>query len=187
VIRDLRAGLTCAFLLAVLSVTGCTVSPGGAEPTERPHTPDLLPPPALPSVTWALTVNGHTAHTNGNWESRFAVRPGQNLLIKAVLIVPDNIKVTALWLGISPESHRGKLPHRSPGPVGYGPNWRPTVTLNPLLAHTFQVLAAGPHTFRLHWRVPNLHRGASLLLMSAWSSPRPNQDDEGPIARFTLN
>jgi hypothetical protein len=162
-----------AVLLAVLAVTGCSASvrlPGHAA---HPHTPDLLPPPADPVLTYALTANGRVAaHVRTGNYAFFRVRPRQHLLIKVVLTVPAKTKVTALWLGIT----TGRRGYANNHPVG----------LKPILAHTSQTLTTGPQTFRLHWHVPDLKPGASLLLISAWSSPHPAQQVEEPIAKLTL-
>jgi hypothetical protein len=102
---------------------------------------------------------------------RIQVRPGQHVLIKVVVTLPRNIKVTALWLGISS------------GPYGFSQKHRPA-NLDPILARSRKTLTGGSHTFRLQWRIPE-HRRGPLLLMSDWSSLQPSAEVAGPIASLS--
>ncbi len=173
VTRVLRAGLVTAVLLGVVAVTACSASARLPYHAAHPHAPDLLPPPADPVLTYALTANERVAAhvSNGNY-AFFRVRPCQHLLIKVVLTVPAETKVTTLWLGIT----AGRRGYASNHPAG----------LRPILAHARQALTTGRHTYLLHWHVPDLKPGTSLLLISAWSSPHPAQQVEEPIAKLTL-
>jgi hypothetical protein len=93
------------------------------------------------------------------------------VLIKVVVTLPRNIKVTALWLGISS------------GPYGFTQKHHPA-NLNPILARSRETLTGGSHTFRLQWRIPEHHRGP-LLLMSDWSSLQSHAEVAGPIANLS--
>jgi len=89
VIRVRHAAWVTAVLSAALAPTSCSGSAplgGSAKPIEHRHTPDLLPPPADPALTYALTTNGRTAAnvSNGNY-AFFRARPGQHVLVKVVL------------------------------------------------------------------------------------------------------
>ena len=93
------------------------------------------------------------------------------MLVKVVVTLPRNLKVTALWLGISA------------GPYGFSQKHRP-VNLNPILARSRETLTGGSHTFTLQWRVPE-HRHGPLLLMSDWASVQPSAEVAGPIASLS--
>ena len=157
----LRIGLASAFLLALLVASGCSA-------TSR-CPPGAPCPASLPRLTYVLTVNGHAVPLVKDGEApRIRVRPGQHVLINVSVTLPSNLKITALWLGISS------------GPSGFSRKALPS-GLNPILAHTRQALTGGPHAFTLQWRIPQ-HRRGPLLLMSDWSSPQPSQEVAGPIA-----
>lgn len=104
---------------------------------------------------------------------RYRIRPGEHLLMRVALTVPENLRLTALWLGISA------------GVWGSGPKGRP-VGMRPVLAHSRQPLAAGVHTFGLRWRVPEGWSGRSMYLESAWSSDHPPASVAGGIAELAL-
>jgi hypothetical protein len=57
----------------------------------------------------------------------------------------------------------------------------------PILARSGQQLAAGVHTFGLHWRIPKDHSGASLLLACVWSINQPPASVAQAIATLALN
>lgn len=160
--RVLRATLLAAALLSLFAAEGCSSAsrcPSGAS----------CPPPPLPSLTYALTINGRPVPLAKSGEApRIHVQPGQQVLIKVAVTLPRNIKITTLALGISA------------GPFGFNQKHRPA-NLNPILARTHGTLTGGPHTFTLHWRIPQ-HRHGPLLLMSDWSSSHPSQEVAGPIA-----
>lgn len=160
-IRTLRAALPTAFLLPLLAASGCSAFPRCP--------PDASCPAAVPRLTYILTVNGHPVPLPKNGEApRIRVRPGQQVRIKVAVTLPRNLKLIALWLGISA------------GPYGFTQKHRPT-NLNPILAHTNETLTGGPHTFTVQWRIPE-HRHGPLLLMSDWSSSQPSADVAGLIA-----
>jgi hypothetical protein len=133
--RHLRATLLAAALLSLLVTEGCS-SPSRCPPGAS------CPPPPLPSLTYALTINGRPVPPAKNGEApRIRVQPGQQVLIKVAVTLPRNIKTTALSLGISA------------GPFGFNRKHRPA-NLNPVLARTHETLTGGPHTFTLRWRIP---------------------------------
>jgi hypothetical protein len=82
--------------------------------------------------------------------------------------VPKDVKVTALWFGIS----TGTWGSGPEGPTG----------MHPILARYRRPLPAGSHTFGLRWRIPRHHSSASLYLTFAWNSTRPRASVEGPVA-----
>ena len=124
-------------------------------------------------MTFTPSVNGKpAAPRNDGHVPSYRVRPGETLVIRVAVTVPEHLRVTALWLGISQ------------GTWGNGPNG--PVGMSPVLAHDRQPLPAGSHTFRLRWRVPQRHSAASLYLIFAWSSRRPAASVSGPVARLIL-
>jgi hypothetical protein len=154
--------LAAAALLSLFAAEGCS-SPSRCPPGAS------CPSPPLPRLTYALTINGRPVPVaRSGVAPRVHVQPGQHVLIKVAVTLPRNIKITALWLGISA------------GPFGFSQEHRPA-NLNPILARAHEPLTGGPHTFTLHWRIPR-HRHGPLLLMSDWSSPHPSQEVAGPIA-----
>jgi hypothetical protein len=102
---------------------------------------------------------------------RYRIRPGEHLLMRVALTVPENLRLTELWLGISG------------GAWGSGPKGRPA-GMRPVLAHPRQPLAAGVHTFGLRWRVPEGWSGHSMYLESVWSSDHPPASVAGGIAEL---
>jgi len=124
-------------------------------------------------VTFTPAINGEPAALgNDGHVPRYRVRPGEYLVMTVAVTVPEHLRVTALWLGIS----HGTWGNGPQGPVG----------MNPVLAHDRQPLPAGSHTFRLRWRVPQRRPGASLYLIFAWSSRRPPASVSGPVAQLIL-
>jgi len=119
------------------------------------------------------SVNGKpAAPRNDGHVPSYRVRPGETLVIRVAVTVPEHLAVTALWLGISQ------------GTWGNGPNG--PVGMNPVLAHDRQPLPTGSRTFRLRWRVPQRRPGASLYLIFAWSSRQPPASVSGPVAQLIL-
>jgi hypothetical protein len=162
--RTLRASLPTALLLPLLAASGCSASPRCP--------PGASCPSAGPSLTYVLTVNGHTVSFPANGEApRIRVRAGQQVRINVAVTLPRNLKLMALWLGISD------------GPYGFTQKHRPA-NLNPVLAHTQETLAGGTRTLSVRWRIPE-HRHGPLLLMSDWSSSQPSAEVAEPIATLT--
>jgi hypothetical protein len=142
----------------------------GPVPSSRCPPGFSCPSPPLPRLTYVTAVNGQSA-TFGDHPPlpRYHVRPGEHLLMTVAAIVPRNLRLTALWLGIS----RGNW--------GIGPGGRPT-GMKPILAHSRRSLPAGMHSFGLRWRVPEGQRSGSLYIVSAWSSDQPFASSAGAIA-----
>lgn len=154
-----------ALAVGVLAAGGCSA------PSRCP--PGALCPGAVLRVTFLPTVNGVSfAPRKDGHVPRFRVRPGEHLVIRVAVTVPRHVTITALWFGIST------------GTWGDGPNG-PT-GMNPVLAHYALPLPTGSHTFGLYWHVPRRHAGASLDLIYAWSSHRPDASVEGPMATLAL-
>jgi hypothetical protein len=131
------------------------------------------PPPPPPKVTFATTINGrYTPRPKDGAPPSYHVRPGEYLLMRVAVTVPRHVRVTALWFGISV------------GSWGWGPKG-PT-GMNPILAHTRQPLSAGEHTFGLRWRIPAGRSGASLYLVTNWSSHQPPASVARAIATLAL-
>jgi hypothetical protein len=122
-------------------------------------------------LMYVVTVNGRAALLSRHGiPPNFRVRPGQHLHITVAVIVPRHATVSALSLGISTKSFGGSPQH----PIG----------VRPILARSSQQLATGRHAFGLHWRIPEDHLGASLDLVSVWST---SQGDVGQaIATLAL-
>jgi hypothetical protein len=88
-------------------------------------------------------------------------------MVRVAVAVPRHLRLTALWLGISS------------GEWGADRKGRP-IGMKPILAHSTDPLAAGVHTFVMHWRVPAYWSGGGLYLTTNWSSKRA--DVAGAIA-----
>lgn len=163
----LRTGLTAVLVAGVFVVAGCSSPPSCA--------PGAVCPPIVPRVTFIPIVNGNPAvfRKDGHVPS-YRVRSGGYLVMRVAVVVPEHVRITALWFGVST------------GAWGTGPKGRPT-GMNPILAHYAQPLAAGSHTFGFRWRIPRLPAGASRLLTFAWSSHQPPADISGPLARLAVN
>ena len=162
----MRVGPVAALVAGVLAAGGCSSPPRCAPGA-------LCPPPPLPRVTFIPTVNGVSfAPRKDGHVPRYRVRPGEHLVMRIAVTVPEHFKVTALWFGIST------------GTWGGGPNG-PT-GMNPILAHYTLPLPAGSHTFGLNWRIPHRRAGTSLYLTYAWSSHQPDASVSGPIATLAL-
>jgi hypothetical protein len=167
-VSRLRPGaLGVAAVLITLAADGCSPSP-------RCPPSASCPAPPLPRVTFTPGVNGKPAAPgkDGHVPS-YRVRPGEYLVMSVTVNVPEHVKVTALWLGIS----KGTWGTGPQGPVG----------MNPVLAHYRRPLPAGSHTFRLRWRIPYRGSGASLYLTFAWSSRQPPAGVSGPVAQLIVN
>lgn len=111
--------------------------------------------------------------TDGHVPS-YRVRSGEDLVMRVAVAVPKHVRLVALWFGVST------------GTWGTGPNGHPT-GMSPILAHYAEPLPTGSHTFGLRWRIPRLHKGASLLLTFAWSSHQPPASVSGPFAHLVVN
>lgn len=161
----MRAGSVAALVTGVLAVGGCS-SP--------PRCPTSASCPAIaPRVTFIPTVNGVSfAPRKDGHVPRYRVRPGEHLVMRVVVTVPQHVRVMALWFGIST------------GTWGSGPNG--LTGMNPILAHYTLPLSTGSHTFGLRWRIPHRRPGTSLYLTYAWSSHQPDASVEGPIATLAL-
>lgn len=166
----LRASLVAVTLAGVLAAGGCSLPqrcPPGAS----------CPPPPLPRVTFVPTINGQTAvlRKDGHVTS-YRVRSGEYLVMRVAVTVPRHITVTALSLGISTDTYGGSPQH----PIG----------VHPILVQSRLPLAAGLHTFGLRWRIPKgqlvNQPGASLLLVSVWSTSQPSASVTQPIAALAL-
>jgi hypothetical protein len=155
-----------AVILTALAAGGCS------SPPRCP--PGASCPAIAPKLTLTPTIDGKSAavRKDGHVPS-YRVRPGQDLVMHIAVTVPKNVRVTALWLGIS----QGTWGNGPEGPIG----------MSPILAHYRQPLAAGSHTFGLRWRVPQRRSGASLYLIFAWSSHQPPASVSGPVAHLILN
>jgi hypothetical protein len=162
VISVLRACLVAAFLAGVLAAGGCTSS-GCYGP---------CPPPIGPQLTYVMTINGQTASLlkHGHVPS-YHVRPGERLVMRVAVIVPRNVTVTALWLGIFK------------GCFGGGMNG--TGCMEPILTHSRQPLPAGSHIFGLRWRVPERLPSSGLFLGISWSSRHPQGGEARALAQLT--
>lgn len=120
------------------------------------------------------TFNGQPAVLPANGSPpRHHVRPGERLVVKVAVTVPQHFTVTALWFGIST------------GMLGGGPNG--TGSMHPILAHYRQPLSAGSHTFGLRWRIPEHHSGTRLYLVTAWSGHPPPGNVGQFVAQLVLH
>ena len=162
----LRTSLVVALAAGVLGVGGCSSSPRCP--------PGASCPAIAPRVTFIPTINGKSAvlRKDGHVPS-YRVRSGEHLIMRVTVTVPEHVRVTALWFGIST------------GTWGSGPKGRP-IDMNPILAHYHQPLSAGSHTFGLRWHVPKRRSGARLYLVTAWSSHQPSASVAQPIATLIL-
>src|SRR5262245_24664741 len=161
----LRASLTTALVAGALAAGGCS------SPPRCP--PGASCPPSAPEVAFTPTINGVTfAPRKDGHVPRFRVRPGEHLVMRVTVTVPEHFKVTALWFGISTGTWGGG----PDGPIG----------MNPVVAHYSLPLSAGSHTFGLRWRIPHRRPGTSLYLTYAWSSHQPDASVSGPIATLAL-
>ena len=104
----------------------------------------------------------------------YRVRSGEYLVMRIGVVVPEHVRITALWFGVST------------GAWGTGLHGRPT-GMHPILAHYAHPLPAGSHTFGLRWRIPRLHAKASRMLTFAWSSSQPPASVMGPFAHLVVN
>ncbi len=161
----LRTSLSAALMAGVIAAGGCS-SP--------PSCPPGAPCPATaPQVTFTPTINGNPAAPGHDGQvPSYRVRPGENLAIKVTVTVPEHVKITALWFGIS----TGTWGNGPKGPIG----------MNPVLTHYRQLLSAGSHTFGLRWRIPP-GSPALLYLTFAWSSYQPSASVSGPVAQLILS
>ncbi len=162
----LRTGLVTTLVAAVLAAGGCSAAPRCP--------PGASCPAAAPAVTFVPTINGVSLapRTDGHLPS-YRVRPREHLVMRVAVTVPRNVKITALWFGIST------------GTWGSGAKGSP-VGMSPVLAHYTLPLSAGSHTFGLHWRIPHRRPGTSLYLTYAWSAHQPSASVAGPIATLAL-
>lgn len=151
-----------------------TLAAGGCSSSPRCPPGASCPPLPLPRVTFTPAINGKPAvpRQDGHVPS-YRVRPGEYLVMSVAVTVPEHVRVTVLWLGIS----NGTWGNGPEGPVG----------MNPILAHYRQPLSAGSHALGLRWRIPQLHSGASLYLTFAWSSQQPPASVSGPVAQLIVN
>jgi hypothetical protein len=139
---------------------------------QPPCPPGASCPAIVPDVTFTAAINGTSgAIGNDGYAPRYQVRPDEYLAIRVAVTVPDHVKVTALWFGISDGSY-GDGPE---GPTG----------MNPILTHYSQPLSAGSYMFGFWWRIPQRRPGASLYLAFAWSSYCASV--QGPVAQLILN
>jgi hypothetical protein len=99
--------------------------------------------PRTPQLSYAITVNGQVPASAGPDSSlpRYVISPGEDLSITVDAIVPEDVTVTALWLGITD----GVLSPRRDGPANMSPV---------LAAYTDTTLTPGAHSFSLRWVVP---------------------------------
>jgi hypothetical protein len=158
--------VVAALVAGVLAAGGCSPSPRCP--------PGASCPAIAPRVTFIPTINGKSAvpRKDGHVPS-YRVRPGEYLVMRVTVTVPNHVQVTALWFGISA------------GTWGNRPQGRP-VGMNPILAHYHRPLSAGPHTFGLRWHIPKHRAGASMYLVFAWSSHQPRASVAGPVAMLAL-
>jgi hypothetical protein len=164
------AGAAAAAAAAVLVPLALLSAPSHPAPGTFGH-----PPPRLPRLTYAMTINGQSVSfpRNGTTPS-YHVHPGEHLVMTVAVTVPRDLRITALWLGIST------------GTWGNGPEGRPT-DMHPILAHTRYPLSAGVHTFGLRWHIPEHPPGSSFFLGNAWTSSHPPAAVEGPIVELALH
>ena len=162
----LRFVLVAAFLAGAFAAVGCSSS------SRCPH--DASCPPVTLRVTFAPTINGQVAALS-KYEGppKYHLRPGEHLVMSVAVTVPRHLTITGLWFGIST------------GILGGGQNG--TGSMHPILAHYRQPLSAGTHTFGLRWRIPERHPGASLFLVTAWSSHHPPANVGQFVAQLILN
>ena len=153
----LGASLIAAVLAGILTASGCSSPPGGVRCPPGASCPEVLPF----RVSFAMTVNGRAASLPRDGSPpRFSVQAGQHLVINVAMAVPRRATVSELWLGIS----TGALGSGPKGPIG----------IDPILAHSRQLLTAGRHSFRLRWLVPVGGRsGTRLYLAAVWASRQP--------------
>lgn len=168
------AGAAAAAAAAVLVPLALLSTPAHPAPGTLGH-----PPPPLPRLTYAMTINGKPVSfpRNGTTPS-YHVHPGEHLLMTVAVTVPQHLRITALWLGIST------------GIWGNGPKGHPT-GMHPILAHTRQPLSTGVRTFGLRWRIPeHPYRGrfwpVGFFLVNAWTSSHPPAAVAGPVVELAL-
>jgi len=156
--------LGAALLLIALAAGGCSSSPSCA---------NIPCPGVAPKVTFTPTINGVAAVLRKDGHvHRYRVHPGEDLVMRIAVTVPQHVTITALWFGIST------------GRWGSGPKGRP-VGMQPILAHYNQPLSAGSHTFGVRWHVPAHRPPTSLYLTYTWSSHQPPASVSGPVAQLT--
>lgn len=166
VIPALRTSLAAAVAAGVLAAGSCSSSAGCP--------PGAPCPASAPRVIFGAAINGKsTAPPKAGTLPSYRVRPGEYLVVRVAVTVPRHVRVTDLSFGISK------------GTWGGGPNG--TGGMNPILAHYRQPLSAGSHTFGLRWRIPERRPGASLYLVTAWSSHQPSATVAQAIAQLILN
>jgi hypothetical protein len=167
VIPVLRTSLAAVLAAGVFAVAGCS-SPSGCAAAHG------FCPAIAPRVAFIPAINGKSAVLRKDGHvPRYRVRPGEHLVMRIAVTVPEHVRITALWFGIST------------GTWGRGPAGTP-VGMSPVLAHYSRPLSAGSHIFGLDWRIPHRRAAASLYLTYAWSSHQPPASAEGPIATLAL-
>jgi len=100
--------------------------------------------PMTPHLAYTITVNGlaPTSFEPRSSLPRFVIFPGEDLSITVDAIVPANVTVSGLWLGIT----AGILALRRNGPPDH---------MSPVLvAVTDTTLTPGGHHFTFNWAVP---------------------------------
>jgi hypothetical protein len=149
--------------------TGAFVTGGCSSPPRCPS--GALCPAAVPRVTFTPAVTGKVAapRTNGQVPG-YRVHPGEYLVMRIRVTVPDHVTVTGLWFGLSAGTWGGGRN----GPAG----------MNPILAHCTQPLSAGSHTFDLRWRIAGRRAMAARYLTYTWFSYQPPAAVSGPVAQL---
>jgi hypothetical protein len=162
-IRRRRArvlGLGSAPLLAVAAIAvAVPVALSGPSAPVTKHPLGKIPPP----LAFTVAVNGQSRMSPEDGSPPgFTVTPGEGLRIDVEATVPADLRVTALWLGISEGTLRTQPEN-----------------LHPILAHISTPLGPGPHVFRVRWTVPSgLRPGALRYVAAGWGS------EQGHMARF---
>jgi len=154
----------------VVLATGVLVTGGCSRPPRCP--PGALCPAAVPRVTFTVAVTGQAAASRRNGQPPgYRVHPGEYLMMRVRVTVPDHVTVTGLWFGLS----AGSWGSGRNGPAG----------MNRILAHYTQPLATGSHTFALHWRTASRWAlAAARYVTYTWSSHQPPASVSGPVAQL---
>jgi hypothetical protein len=153
-IRRRRARIIAAVSGALLALAGIAVAlPIGLSGPGRP----AIVPERLPiQLSYAVTVNGQSRVSLPYGQPRFAVAPGENLVISVDVRIPAHVMVRAMWFGVD----RGPYGLGTSGPIG----------VNPILALSRRLLTSGLHTFRMRWMVPaGFQSGTIRPLIAAWT------------------
>jgi hypothetical protein len=181
--RGLMTALATAGLAAVVALAiAIPLSLGGTR--EGPAPARLGSPAIAPQTKFIVSVNGRL--TDGPAQT-FNVPPGQPVRIEVEIIVPNQLTITDLWIGISTGTYGFARTKGTYGNVGVRP-----VGIEHLLGRFRTPLAAGRHTVTVQWTAPSHPgRSAELPLAADWTFTSPGPPYEGaiaaPIAEFAIS